>query len=600
MVTGRLCSGQVPPAHAAWAPHARIALSSLPSLRLQTSTPPASTLPRAAWLVIAAVMLITWFAALDVRVLSGPDEGRYAEIAREMVVTGDYVTPRLNGLKYFEKPPLQYWATAAAYRIFEIDEWTSRLAPAFGGLLAALVVGFTLARIASPLAGAYGAIVMASSVLVVAMGHINTLDSFLTGWLALAMGAFLRAQQAGLACSQVRNWMLLCFAALAAATLTKGPVALLIPGGSLFVYSLVTRDIGPWKRLHLLPGMALFLLLTAPWFILVSRANPEFAHFFFIHEHVERFLTTEHKRAGPLYYFVPIFGLGLMPWLFTWFATFIRSWRDSMRADNGFDWMRFCFVWAVFVFVFFSVSGSKLPSYILPEFPAIAMLLGFELTRISTRTLRITTAMHAVVVIGFLAFMLFFYGPGIAQMASAATPEVMFVNFQKWLTAAGIIFVAGSLTALWCFRRTELAWRTWGIVALSACGLIGFQVAFVGHESFRLVRSSVDIIRMADNLPGGPMDRRAPFYQLGDYEQTFPYYLGRTTTLVNYRDELSLGMDSEPDKTYPTYEAWMPVWAALPRGYALMQNTTYDYMQSLNVPMRVLARDPRRVLVARR
>ena len=153
-------------------------------------------LSRTAWVAVAAFIAIAWFSALDTRVLEHPDEGRYGEIAREMAVTGDYLTPRLNGLKYFEKPPLQYWFTAAAYKLFETDEWSTRLAAVAGGFATILLVGFTLARLVSPLAGAFAAMTMASFVLAIGMSHFATLDAFFTGWLTLALCAFLRAQQA--------------------------------------------------------------------------------------------------------------------------------------------------------------------------------------------------------------------------------------------------------------------------------------------------------------------------------------------------------------------------------------------------------------------
>jgi 4-amino-4-deoxy-L-arabinose transferase-like glycosyltransferase len=557
-------------------------------------------LSRAAWIAIAAIIAIAWFAALDTRVLEHPDEGRYGEIAREMAVTGDYLTPRLNGLKYFEKPPLQYWFTAATYKVFEVDEWSTRLAPVVGGFMTILLVGFTLTKLVSPLAGAFAALVMSSMVLAIGMSHFATLDAFFTGWLTLALCAFLRAQQASLRTSTVRNFMLLTYVGLAAATMTKGPVALVVAGGALVFYSLATRDLGPWKRLHLVPGLLLFFALTAPWFILVSRANPEFARFFFIHEHVERFLTTEHHRAGPLYYFIPIFGFGITPWLFVWGATFLRSWRDSKAESNGFDWSRFCVAWALFVFVFFSVSGSKLPSYILPEFPAIALLLGRELERIKSRTLWLLSIPQMLLSLAFLLFVLFGYRILIAHMADAETPASMFVAYTPWLISTGIVFVVGSIAAAWLFRRDTERAKTLGIVAVAACGLVGFQIAFVGHEVFSPIRSAAGLLRAAGNLPEGKMDPAAPVFQVGTYDQTFPFYLGRTTTLVDFRDELALGLDAEPQKGYPKYPRWIRDWKALPQGYALMKHDTYEFLLAQGVPMRIIASDPRRVLVARR
>ncbi len=156
-----------------------------------TSNDTVGALHRSVWTLVAIVMSVVWFALLDVRKLQHPDEGRYAEIAREMVVSGDWVTPRLNDLKYFEKPPLQYWLTAASYQAFELDEWTARLPGAIAGWLAIFVVGYAGARIASPAAGAYAAVALAGMVWHFGMAHLVTLDALLGFWLTVALAGFL-------------------------------------------------------------------------------------------------------------------------------------------------------------------------------------------------------------------------------------------------------------------------------------------------------------------------------------------------------------------------------------------------------------------------
>ena len=339
-------------------------------------------LPRAAWIATAAVFAVAWFATLDVRKLQHPDEGRYAEIAREMVASGDWLTPRLDALKYFEKPPLQYWLTAATFSAFGFSEWGARLPPALGTLLALVAIGYAGARIASPTVGAYAALAFGGMLWPIGIAHIVTLDALLTAWLAAALAAFLIAQCA-VDDVKERRFMLLAWAAIALGTLVKGPIAVAIPGGALVLYSIVTRDFAVWRRLHLTWGLVIFVVLSAPWFIAVSEKNPEFARFFFIHEHVDRFLTSEHRRTGAIWYFVPFLIVGLIPWtgMFLWHAR--RAWRDAPRSDAGFSWLRFCLVWAVFVFCFFSVSGSKLPSYILPLFPAAALCIGWQIERLS-------------------------------------------------------------------------------------------------------------------------------------------------------------------------------------------------------------------------
>ncbi|HET9045917.1 MAG TPA: phospholipid carrier-dependent glycosyltransferase, partial [Casimicrobiaceae bacterium] len=311
---------------------------------LQTSSEGASSnatvgaLHRSVWTIVAIVMSVVWFALLDVRKLQHPDEGRYAEIAREMQASGDWVTPRLNGLKYFEKPPLQYWLTAASYKAFELDEWTARLPATIAGWLAIFVVGYAGLRIASPTAGAYAAVVLAGMVWHFGLAHIITLDAMLSFWLTVALCAFLVAQRAAAAVGERRAFMLVAWAAIAGAVLTKGLIGIVIPAGTIVVYTLLTRDIALWRRLEIMWGVALLLAVCAPWFILVSMRNPEFAQFFFVHEHFQRFLTTEHRRTGGWWYFIPLLVVGLLPWVGMFVWTTIRGWRDAGRDANGFCW----------------------------------------------------------------------------------------------------------------------------------------------------------------------------------------------------------------------------------------------------------------------
>jgi 4-amino-4-deoxy-L-arabinose transferase-like glycosyltransferase len=559
-----------------------------------------ASLPRSAWWLIAAALLVVWFSGMSPRKLQHPDEGRYAEIAREMAVSGDWVTPRLNGLKYFEKPPFQYWVTAAAFNAFGVREWTARLAPALAGFLAVLIVGFTAARLDGSTTGVYAALVLAASVWHFGLSQLLTLDSVLSAWLAAALCAFLLAQRDGLARDAQRNWMLVAFAAAAGATLTKGLVALVIPGATLVLYSLATRDIGPWKRLHLLPGAALYLILVAPWFVLVSRANPEFAQFFFIHEHVERFLTTEHRREGSWYYFVPLLLAGLVPWLLIFVWTLPRSWRDAQVAANGFAWAKFCLVWALFVFVFFSVSSSKLPSYILPLFPALALVVGGQLTQLSSRALAWLVAPLAVLsLLALIGMVVAHAGFGMA-ITDANTPNEVFAEFMPWVAAAVGVMAASGIAALLLLRRGTPSAKTLGIVAMAMGTMAGLQLGVIGYDAFRVTRSAYDLVRDVERANGGPLDPAAPVYQVRTYDQTLPFYLGRTTTLVAYRDEMALGLDIEPERGIPTEAAWLPVWDALPQGYAMLKLDDYDTLAAQSVPMRVVARDPRRVFVARR
>jgi 4-amino-4-deoxy-L-arabinose transferase-like glycosyltransferase len=275
--------------------------------------------------ILLVLFGLIWFSNLEYRKLVNPDEGRYAEIPREMVASGDWTTPRLNDIKYFEKPALQYWATATAYTLFGEHQWTARLWSALTGFLGVLMVFFTGRRLFGATAGWYAALVLGSSLLWVLIGHVNTLDMGVSFFLSAAVCAFLLAQYDAADARSRARWMLGAWAAVALAVLSKGLIGLVLPGAALVLYILIERDWRLAGRLRLVAGTALLLALTLPWFVSVSLANPEFFHFFFIHEHFERFLTTQHGRYQPPYYFIPVLLGGMLPWTVTLIDALARA-----------------------------------------------------------------------------------------------------------------------------------------------------------------------------------------------------------------------------------------------------------------------------------
>lgn len=526
--------------------------------------------------------LAVWFGNLEFRKLVRPDEGRYAEIPREMTAGGDWVTPRLNGIKYFEKPPLQYWATAVAYTAFGQHHWTARLWPALTGLLGVLLVGWIGGLLFGPGAGPYAALALGSSVLYTLIAHINTLDMGVTFFLTAALAGFLYAQRPEATPAQQRYGMAWAWAALGGSVLSKGLMGLAVPGGALLTYSLLARDFGVWRRLRLGLGLPLLLLLTVPWFVTVSLANPEFPRFFFIHEHFERFLTRAHGRYQPGWYFVPILLLGILPWLVTLLSALRQAWQDK---KSGFHPQRFLLAWVGFTFVFFSVSGSKLPSYILPLFPAAALLMGWHLTQLSGRQL----SWHALPAIAAGAVGLALV-PQVTRLASIEVPEPLYQAYRPWLTAAALTALATGGAAFVLARQRRCAAA---VLALAAGGLGAAQLGLTGHDALSPASSAYHLAQqIRPHLKPG-----IPFYSVATYEQTLPFYIERTVTLVAYRDELSFGLDQEPGLGLPDLAAFRRAWREQPEALALMSPQTYAQLAAEGLPMAVVARDTRRVVV---
>ena len=543
------------------------------------------------WLWLLLAVAVVWFGNIEYRKLIKPDEGRYAEIPREMVLSGDWVTPRLNDLKYFEKPPLQYWATATAYKLFGEHQWTSRLWAALTGFAGIFLVWFAGAHLFGCAAGRYAAIVLGGSLLYILMAHINTLDMGVTFFITLGIVGLLLGQKAESDLRTRRNWMVLAWGAMALAVLSKGLMGLVLPGAALFLYSVLQRDIGVWKRMHWSLGLLFFMLVVSPWFYWVMKANPEFFQKFFIYEHYTRFTTKELGRYQPWYYFVPILLFGMMPWTALLFDTVLRTWKNSTRSDNAFNPERFLLIWAVFIYFFFSVSGSKLPSYLLPMFPARALLMGKQLAEMNARRLfflilpMLLMAVVAVLGLGFASLYM-------VRLADTPLQYQMYSDYAHWLLAASGVWLLGISAGL-VLLRCDKKLRAVFILALGT--LIAGQLGTSGYNTIAKERSAyliADAIR-----PYIKLDK--PFYSVAMYEQTLPFYLKRTFILVNYQDELGFGIAQEPQRWLPDIASLAKVWQTQPEAYAIMPVEYYPQMQKAGITMKTIYGDTQYIVVSK-
>ena len=540
------------------------------------------------WLILAFALV--WFSNLEYRKLIKPDEGRYAEIPREMVVSGNWVTPRLNDLKYFEKPPLQYWTTAIAYEVFGQHQWTSRLWTGLTGFAGILLVWFAGLRLFGREAAGYAAALLSGSLLYVLMGHINTLDMGVTFFITLGIVGLLVAQQEGEL--HRGRWMLLAWAALGLAVLSKGLMGIVLPGAALFLYALVQRDFTVFKRMHWLAGLAVFLLVTAPWFYFVMKANPEFFQKFFIYEHYTRFTTKQLGRYQPWYYFVPILLLGALPWTVLMFDTLVRTWRDSWLPARTFNAARFLLVWAVFIYLFFSVSDSKLPSYLLPMFPALALLMGKQLAAMNMR--RLFWQVAPVLPLTLLALG---FAPFAARLADTPLQQQGYSAYSAWLVAASLVWSLGVIAALIMLRRPNAVERHkfTAVLVLSLSTLVAALIGTSGYNTIAKERSGYYIAEAVRPY----LKPDEPFYSVDMYEQTLPFYLKHTFTLVQFQDEMAFGIMQEPWRYIPDYASFAKVWQARKDALAIMPVATYARLKQLEFAMKIIYEDPQYVVVSK-
>ena len=443
--------------------------------------------------------LVLFFYRLGVPGLMDPDEGRYAEIAREVLVLKDWLIPHLNLLPYLEKPPLVYWLTAVGFKVFGYTETAARLpsaVSALGGVFLAYGLGRALW---GPGPGVLGALVLASAAGYVALGRILTLDMTFALCLNLGIGLGYLALSRG----QNRLWPW-AYLALGLAVLTKGPVALVLAGLTWVIWVVVSRR--TWRPLVQPWGWALLAVITLPWLVYVQWRYPEFFRFFILEQHFGRFLTPA-IHPEPLYYYVPVL-LGLLlpwTWLLPWTLAAGGRWRDP-------DY-RFLVIWAAVMVVFFSLSRGKLVPYILPALLPLALLVGHGLARLTgvghmsfnSRLLRISLFVWAVTGVGLVALSL--WPPPLLVQALARGNLTL-----PYLLTLSLIWALTPLAAL--------LWRHLGALLLGA--LLLSALVPRGIDQVSLGRSFKDMgLALKSHWQPG-----AALVGVGLYSQGLSFYSG--------------------------------------------------------------------------
>ena len=529
-------------------------------------------------------VLIVWFAGLQTRSLIEPDEGRYAEIAREMFASGDWVMPRFDAFKFYDKPPLQYWATALTYHAFGVQHWTARLWSALTGLLSVLAVWYAAHRVWDPRRGRLAALVCVSLFLVVAAGHINSLDMGVAAFLTVALATFLIAEHGCDSTASQRRWMLATWAAMALAVMSKGLIGVVLPGATLFVYMVWQRDWNLLRRLQLIPGLAILLALTVPWFVLLARRDDQFLSFFFIHEHFGRFLSKVANRNQPFWYYLPIVIAGLLPWTAFLSVTLRNASRQATREKQGA--MRLVLIWTVVVLLFFSLSGAKLPLYVLPLFPAFAWLVASAITQLES--MAIARRVLPIAILAAIGAGLALWLPYSNLLKGAQAPYAAICD----PAAVAMALLAAGTGIAWLLARRG---RVDAAIAAAALGgLLFTQTLLFAYQRLAPTASAQAMASLA--RPYVRPD--VPVYAVQMFYRGLPFYLQRSVTLVAERPyDLLAGMDWEPYRQIPDLRSFASAWRAHPGAIAFMPQGTFDSLSSQQLPMHVLAHSSDIVIV---
>jgi 4-amino-4-deoxy-L-arabinose transferase-like glycosyltransferase len=339
--------------------------------------------------VLALLCYALFFYGLGGIGLVGPDEPRYSAIAREMLMNGNYITPKLYGQGWFEKPPLMYWIGALGYKLLGFNEAGARFPSALAATWCVFLIYWCGRKLWDRTVGFLSALIMATSIGWFAFARAASMDMLLTACLTTALGFFLCALND--APERRRSWLYKFYVSLGLGVLAKGPIAVALPAMSIVGFLFFRGRWDEWRTWYP-KGLWITAAIAAPWYILVTIFNGwQFIQVFFINQNIERFTSTIHGHDRPLYFYLPVLLLLTFPWTFILISALRRTFG---RNDHLLIW------WAAVPFVFFSLSGSKLPGYILPMVPPIALLIGKELLQPISRVYRVGVFIEA----GTLAF----------------------------------------------------------------------------------------------------------------------------------------------------------------------------------------------------
>jgi 4-amino-4-deoxy-L-arabinose transferase-like glycosyltransferase len=407
--------------------------------------PPASSASRIGWaILILATLYVCYFSHLGAIGFVGPDEPRYAWIARDMTETGDWVTPRLYGKPWFEKPPLFYWGAAVCFKVFGVSEAAARLPSAISALLATLALAWLALRFYGAETARWLLLLLPTTVGMIGFSHAAATDMPFSGMLTIAMVC------AAVVLGLTRNentpilprtpWLALILFGffLGLAVLAKGPAAIILSGGAVFFWALFTKRWRDALRLLHPAAIAAFCLTALPWYILCARRNPDFFRIFIIEHNFQRYLTPEFQHIQPFWYYGAVLLIALLPWtaLAVWSSvTGAAHLKRSKRLSPN---SLFFLSWALFCLSFFTISRSKLPGYILPAIPAIAVLMAH------TKSTLAAVAKKSMSMSLFLLSLLFACGFALVEDMAPHLPQ----GNANYGIAAGLILGAFSLANL--------------------------------------------------------------------------------------------------------------------------------------------------------
>lgn len=464
---------------------------------------------------IFSIVSLLFLLLLNDRPLNNPDESRYSEIAFEMLRSGDFITPRFNGVLFLDKPPLYYWLQATAIKVFGPSNGSLRFFPALFALMGGLCVYSSCQKLFNKQTALLSALILLSAPLYFFIGLYANLDMEVAVLISNALLFFAVAELSNLPEKKSRNYYYAAYFSAALAVLTKGLIGIVLPALSVLLWLLLTRQLHRLPNLKIPSGLSLIVLINLPWYYFAEKATPGFLHFFFIEQQFTRFVSHQFNAQNPWYFYPGLLLAGTFPWsVFSLQALyiqlkkvtkFLRVTPNTQSIKSSESILLYFLCWLISITVFFSLPASKLASYIIPAMPPLAILMAHYLTHEGLHNKLIPQALYTQLLISAFLF--------IGIIIAAKTHTLPFYGTLYILIATGTLLITALLSCLIKKRTTQHA--LFAIASLSLCFFliksVPYWIEFLADKK-PTISSTQKLAKILSKTPNIPIYAYKSFY----------------------------------------------------------------------------------------